>query len=113
MKRSSQVGLLLMGTLAVGGGAYALMPSENCQPAQPGMTQPGTQPAQCSPRSSSSGYGYGGSTSSGSSPGSSNSSRQSFKGIDAASSSSGVHGGSGSIARGGFGSFSSHFTGGG
>ena len=31
-KRSGHVALLLMGTLAVGGGAYALMPSENCEP---------------------------------------------------------------------------------
>ena len=36
-KRSGHVALLLMGTLAVGGGAYALMPRDNCQPASPGM----------------------------------------------------------------------------
>ena len=35
-KRSGHVALLLMGTLAVGGGAYALMPRGNCQPASPG-----------------------------------------------------------------------------
>jgi hypothetical protein len=29
-KRSSHVALLLAGTVAVGGGAYALMPGENC-----------------------------------------------------------------------------------
>ena len=33
VKRSGHVALLVMGTLAVGGGAYALMPSETCQPA--------------------------------------------------------------------------------
>ena len=31
MKRSGHVALLLMGTLAVGGGAYALMPRDNCE----------------------------------------------------------------------------------
>ena len=31
-KRSGHVALLLMGTLAVGGGAYALMPRQNCEP---------------------------------------------------------------------------------
>ncbi|MCC8960558.1 hypothetical protein H8B02_46345, partial [Bradyrhizobium sp. Pear77] len=42
-KRSSHVALLMMGTLAVGGGAYALMPRQNCQPIQPtppGVTAP-------------------------------------------------------------------------
>jgi hypothetical protein len=110
MKRSSQVALLLMGTVAVGGGAYALMPSENCQPNQPGLAQPGSPQTQCSPRSSSSsssGYRGGSGWSS-----SSSSSRQGFTG-DASSGSSTVHGGSAPVARGGFGSFASHFTGGG
>lgn len=42
-KRSRHVALLVMGTLAVGGGAYAAMPRENCQPPQPaspGMAAP-------------------------------------------------------------------------
>jgi len=39
-KRSGHVALLLAGTVAVGGGAYALMPSENCAPNQPGMAAP-------------------------------------------------------------------------
>ena len=61
-KRSNHVALLMMGTLAVGGGAYALMPRQNCQPIQPtppGVTAPGLlQPgADCAPRSSSSGSG--------------------------------------------------------
>jgi len=63
-KRSSHVALLVMGTLAVGGGAYALMPRQNCQPVQPtppGVTTPGgavPQPgADCAPRGSSSGSG--------------------------------------------------------
>ncbi len=111
MKRSSQVALLLMGTVAVGGGAYAMMPGENCQPNQPGVIQPGGQQSQnCNRnwRGSSSG-GYGSSSSS------NTSSRQSFSGNGSSpqSGSSGVHGDSGSIARGGFGSFASHFSGGG
>src|ERR1700709_1084154 len=55
-KRSGHVALLLMGTLAVGGGAYALMPSENCQQTPPGMAAA----TECQPRGSSSG-GHGGS----------------------------------------------------
>jgi hypothetical protein len=106
MKRSSQVALLLMGTVAVGGGAYAMMPSENCQPNQPGVQQ--NQNCNRSWRGASSGGGYGSSSSS------STSSRQGFTGDGSTSSgSSPVHGGSGSIARGGFGSFASHFSGGG
>ena len=113
MKRSSQVALLLMGTVAVGGGAYAMMPSENCQPGQPGLAQPGSPQPNCSPRSSSSSGGGSGGYRSGSSSASSEvSSRQSFTG-DASAGSSAVHGGSAPIARGGFGSFASHFSGGG
>ena len=37
VKRSGHVALLVMGTMAVGGGAFALMPRENCQPTSPGM----------------------------------------------------------------------------
>ena len=116
MKRSSQVALLLMGTVAVGGGAYAMMPSENCQPGQPGLAQPGSPQPNCSPRSSSSSGGssggYHGGSSGSSSSSSQASSRQGFTG-DASSGSSTVHGGSAPIARGGFGSFASHFSGGG
>src|ERR1700756_779907 len=53
-KRSSHVALLVMGTLAVGGGAYALMRPENCQPASSGVAspaQPQTQ-AACTSRGS-------------------------------------------------------------
>ena len=38
--KRGQVALLLMGTLAVGGGAYAMMPSENCNPNRPGIAAP-------------------------------------------------------------------------
>ena len=57
MKRSANVALLVMGTVAVGATAYALMPSENCQqPGQPGAAQT----TQCRTSSSSSGGGYRG-----------------------------------------------------
>jgi hypothetical protein len=103
-KRSSHVALLLAGTVAVGGGAYALMPGENCAPGQPGMAAPAN--TGCSPRSSSSGGG--------------GSSRYSFFSGDSiankpASATSQTS--SGTVTRGGFGSFAhaftSHFSGGG
>jgi hypothetical protein len=105
-KRSGHVALLLAGTVAVGGGAYALMPGENCAPNQPGMAAPAN--AGCSPRSSSSGGG--------------GSSRYGFTGADSSANKS-VSGtspsgsSSGNVTRGGFGSFAhaftSHFSGGG
>ena len=103
-KRSGHVALLLAGTVAVGGGAYALMPGENCAPSQPGMAASAN--AGCSPRSSSSGGG--------------GSSRYGFYGGDSTAnkSASGTSpSGSGTVTRGGFGSFAhaftSHFSGGG
>jgi hypothetical protein len=110
MKRSSQVALLLMGTVAVGGGAFALMPSEKCQPNQPGLAQPsGQQNCGSSYRgNASSGGSYGRPSSSSSSSSQYLSSRQGFAGNGSSSSST-----SNSVARGGFGSFSSHFSGGG
>ena len=123
MKRSSQVALLLMGTVAVGGTAYAVMPHENnCQP---GVVQPDGQLSQTSQncnRSSSSSSGSsswrGGGGSSGwssSSSSSSSSSNPSYFASDGrsgtGSSSSGDHSSS-SVSRGGFGSFASHFSGG-
>jgi hypothetical protein len=107
-KRSGHVALLLAGTVAIGGGAYALMPGENCAPGQPGMAAPST--AECAPRSSSGGHG------------SSGGSRSSFYGGDSWSSKSGTgaassEAASGGVTRGGFGSFAhaftSHFSGGG
>src|SRR5437868_11884957 len=88
-KRSNHVALLVMGTLAVGGSAYALMPRECTQPVpgSPGLTTP----AECPPRSSASGSGGG-------------SSRYGYY----------SGGSSGGVRRGGFGavahSFSSHFS---
>jgi hypothetical protein len=112
--KRGQVALLLMGTLAVGGGAYALMPGENCGPNQPGMAAPSglTTNADCRPRGSSSGGGHGSSGGT--------SSRSSFlSGDSSPNSSSGSSSDSGSnhVTRGGFGSFAhaftSHFSGGG
>jgi hypothetical protein len=111
--KRGQVALLLMGTFAIGGGAYALMPGANCE-ARPGMAAPsGLQTnAECPPRGSSS------SSSHGSSGGSS--SRNRFYGDSSSTpSSSGTSSdsGSGHVTRGGFGgfahSFASHFSGGG
>ena len=107
-KRSNHVALLLMGTFAIGGGAYALMPRETCAPSQPGL-QTSTE---CVPRGSSSSGGHGSSG---------GSSRSGFYSSDTSSShsSSGTSSdsGSGGVTRGGFGSFahafSSHFSGGG
>jgi hypothetical protein len=95
-KRSGHVGLLLMGTLAVGGGAYALMPRNNCERpanvASPSLLQGNS--TECQPRSSSSGGGSGGGRSYFSSGSSSSSS---VSGTSDA--------GSSHVARGGFGSF--------
>jgi hypothetical protein len=110
-KRSGHVALLVMGTLAVGGGAYALMPGETCQPAAPGATPPGmaapVTPTSCTTRTSSSGGGGG---SSGYSR-----SRWSFFGgsSSSGSSSTGMAESSSHVTRGGFGSFGHMFSGGG
>jgi hypothetical protein len=111
-KRSSHVALLLMGTMAVGGGAYALMPRGGCQPASPGMAAPAvTQPAADCGRTGSWGGGHGGYWSSRSSFFSSDT------GTSHASSGGTPDSGSGGVIRGGFGSFahafSAHFSGGG
>ncbi|WJR77342.1 hypothetical protein [Bradyrhizobium sp. NP1] len=101
-KRSGHVGLLLMGTFAVGGAAYALMPSETCQPPQPAMAAPATPAAAtaCTSRSSSGGGS------------SSRTSRFSFYGGDSSSSRTASAGsadsGSG-VTRGGFGSIAHAF----
>jgi hypothetical protein len=112
--KRGQVALLLMGTFAIGGSAYGLMPSENCE-TRPGMASPtGQTGAECQQRGASSSGGRGGSS------GGSSSSRNSFYG-DAAlthsSSGTSSDSGSGQVTRGGFGSFAhaftSHFSGGG
>lgn len=113
--KRGQVALLLMGTLAVGGGAYAMMPSENCEPNRPGMAAPsGLQTnSECRPRRSSSSGGHGSSGST--------SSRSGFYGGGSSSnhapSGTPSDSGSGHVTRGGFGgvahAFTSHFSGGG
>ena len=99
-KRSNHVALLVMGTLAVGGSAYALMPGNNCQPTSPGMAAPATPQTGCVSRGSSAGGGGGYSRSSGFSFFGDSSSRGASTG--GSQSSSGV-------TRGGFGSFAHAF----
>ena len=107
VKRSRHVALLVMGTMAVGGGAYAVMPRGNCQPNSPGMAAPASPEAAAACTRSSSGGGHGGSGGWWS--------HSNFYG----SSSSGTSTASGSTetTRGGFGgfahAFSAHFSGGG
>ena len=112
VKRSGRVALLVMGTLAVGGGAYALMPHGNCDPNRPGVATsatPGQTSTACNSRSSSSGGHWYGSSSQSSFYGGGSSSSRSSSGTSSES-------GSG-ITRGGFGGFahaiSAHFSGGG
>ena len=98
-KRSGHVALLLMGTVAVGSAAYALMPSRNCE-TSPNAASSSLQQnnANCSSRSSSSSSGGSGGSSS----------RSGYYGSDSPSShsSSGTSdSGSHSAQRGGFGSF--------
>jgi hypothetical protein len=105
-KRSSHVALLVMGALAVGGGAYALMPGESCTPpapAAPGMAAPAVPQTACTTRSSSTSGGGGGYSRS--------ASRFSFFGGDSSSRSSSASGteSSSGVARGGFGSFGHAF----
>ena len=110
VKRSGHVALLLMGTVAIGAGGYAMIPGANCEPASPGMAAPSQTGTGCSSRGYSSGSGHGGSWS-----------RSSFYGGYSTSSSSSSRtaseSGSGSVTRGGFGSFAravaSHFSRGG
>jgi hypothetical protein len=106
VKRSRHVALLLMGTVAVGSTAYALMPPENCtpEPTPPGVAA--TTPAQTtctSWRWSSWGHGTSGGGSS---------TRASLLSSDAASSSPSTSTSTsenGHVVRGGFGSFASAF----
>jgi hypothetical protein len=99
-KRSGHVALLLMGTVAVGGAAYALMPNRSCEPspnaASSSLQQTNTE---CSSRSSSS--SSGGSSGGGSSRSSYYSSDSSSSHSSSGTSDSGSH----SAQRGGFGSF--------
>jgi hypothetical protein len=112
VKRSGHVALLLMGTVAIGAGAYAMMPGANCQPKSPGTVAPSAPQTgtECPQRGYSSGGSHGGSWSHSSFYGGSSSSSNS-------SSSTASDSGSSSVIRGGFGSFArsvaSHFSRGG
>jgi hypothetical protein len=107
-KRSGHVALLVMGTLAIGGGAYALMPRESCGPASSATVPPGMAaaalPQTTAPCSSSS---------HGSSGGGYHRSGYSFFGGDSSSSHSTSAGssdaGSGVVTRGGFGGLAHAF----
>ena len=105
-KRSGHVALLVMGTLAVGGGAYALMPRQNCTPPAPTMAGPALPQSNdaCPPRGSSVSSGSSGRWSSFHFYGGRDSS-------DRASSTSAPE--SSGVARGGFGSFARAFFSGG
>ena len=104
VKRSGHVALLLMGTVAVGGGAYALMPGESCETNRPGMASG----AECASRASSG--GAHGSSSGSSRYGFFSSDSSSNRSASASTSASGSDG----VTRGGFGSFGrsfmSHFS---
>jgi hypothetical protein len=107
-KRSRHVALLVMGTMAVGGTAYALMGHETCRPAPPpapGMAAPAQPQGACTSRGSStySGGGSGRSWSSFHFYGGDSSSRTSTSGVAE----------SGSVSRGGFGGFAHAFGSGG
>jgi hypothetical protein len=113
-KRSSHVALLLMGSFAIGGGAYAFTPRSNCQPEQAGAAAPAGRQAGADCQSRGSSDGSHGSSSSGVWP------RSNFYSGDSSSnhaSSGASDSSSGSVSRGGFGSFahamSMHFSGGG
>ena len=105
VKRSGHVALLLMGTLAVGGSAYALMPHQQSCP-QPGTDVPGVagqpQTTDCTTRRS------GGSGGSGSGSG-----RWGFSSSDSetsrASSTHVADASSAHVSRGGFGGFAHAF----
>jgi hypothetical protein len=107
VKRSGHVALLLMGTMAVGGGAYAVTQRQNCQPNNPGMAAPSSPgaAAACTSSNSSStgGHGFWGGR------------RTYFGGDPSPSSGASTASGVTTTTRGGFGSFArsiaGHFSG--
>ena len=108
VKRSRHVALLVMGTMAVGGGAYALMPRGNCQPNSPGMAAPASPEAAAACARSSSSGGHGGGSGGWWS-------HSNFYGSSSSGTSTAA--GASETTRGGFGGFahaiSAHFSGGG
>jgi hypothetical protein len=110
VKRSHHVALLMMGTMAVGGGAFALMPRQNCQPNSPGMAAPASPDAAaaCNSRTSWGGGGHG--------SGGSWSRSSYYSGSSTSSGSTSTPSGATETSRGGFGGFArsiaAHFSGG-
>ena len=103
-KRSRHVALLVMGAFAVGGGAYAMMERQNCQPMQaaPGVAAPPAPPGTAAPAPS-----QGACTSRGSSY--SGVTHSTHYGFFSGGSSGGSDSVSSSVSRGGFGSFGRAF----
>jgi hypothetical protein len=101
-KRSGHVALLLMGTLAVGGGAYAWMTHPHCEPGSPGMASPALPDEQCH---------TGGSSGGGSGGGGSGHAAYSSDASGRSASGGGSDSASGGAARGGFGSSGHGFGG--
>ncbi len=100
-KRSGHVALLMMGTLAVGGGAYALMPSERTCDPQPNIPgQADDIGTDCKRRSGGGSGGSGHASHYSFFDGDSDGHRSSTPTADAASS---------HVTRGGFGSFAHAF----
>ncbi len=102
VKRSGHVALLVMGSLVVGGGAYGLIPRENCEPPSPGMGAPavpqtGTACGATYRGSSGSSAGYGRST------------HFSFFGSDSSDRPGSSESSSAKVTRGGFGSLAHAF----
>jgi hypothetical protein len=108
VKRSGHVALLVMGTMAVGGGAYAVMQRQNCPPNNPTIAAPASPEAATACTSRSWGSSHGGSSGWWS--------HSSFYSGSSSSSSSSTSSGTSETTRGGFGSFarsiSAHFSGG-
>ncbi|MDI4233506.1 hypothetical protein OZ411_11840 [Bradyrhizobium sp. Arg237L] len=101
-KRSAEIVLILMGTLAVGVTAYSLMPSEDCvrSPNDPAPSLLQSNNAECRQRGSSSSSSHG----------SSGGSRYSGSDSSSSHSASGASdSGSNHVSRGGFGSFAHAF----
>jgi len=108
-KRSGEVALLLMGTLAVGTTAYTLMPRQHCEPVQSALSAESAQPATTPPAPVKANYNCTRTWSS--SHGGSSGWRYGAYGSDSSShsSASSSDAGGSHVTRGGFGSFAQAF----
>jgi hypothetical protein len=59
MKRSAQVALVVMTAATVGGGAYSMMPHQNCVTSPSGAPNPSVAGSSCGSGGSSGGGGHG------------------------------------------------------